>query len=116
MATAAKFRIDVAIHDLLMNSNQRPPAPAEAMGLTLPEPVFPRFPDRLKDPGPETPLRSANGVRRMSTAIHEDGWFLTSVLGCYLAISIPSLRIYLSSTNAISIAGTAGRTTTKSKA
>ncbi len=55
MATAAKFRIDVAIHDLLMNSNQRPPAPAESMGLTLPEPVFPRFPDRLKDPGPETP-------------------------------------------------------------
>jgi len=35
MATAAKFRIDVAIHDLLMNSNQRPPAPAESMGLTL---------------------------------------------------------------------------------
>jgi hypothetical protein len=24
MATAAKFRIDVAIHDLLMNSTQRP--------------------------------------------------------------------------------------------
>ena len=55
MATAAKFPIDVAIHDLLMNSNQRLPAPAEAKGLTLPEPVFPQFPDRLKDPGPETP-------------------------------------------------------------
>jgi hypothetical protein len=26
MATAAKFRIDVAIHDLLMNSSQRAPA------------------------------------------------------------------------------------------
>jgi len=55
MATAAKFRIDVAIHDLLMNSAQKPPMPAEAMGLTLPEPVFPQFPDRLKDPGPDTP-------------------------------------------------------------
>src|SRR6266699_3584893 len=55
MATAAKFRIDVAIHDLLMNSNQRLPAPAEARGLTLPDPVFPQFPGRLKDPGPETP-------------------------------------------------------------
>jgi hypothetical protein len=55
MATAVKFPIDVAIRDLLMNSNQRPPAPAEAKGLTLPEPVFPRFPDRLKGPGPETP-------------------------------------------------------------
>jgi len=30
MATAARFRIDVAIHDLLMNSTQRPPAPANA--------------------------------------------------------------------------------------
>src|SRR5258707_4861652 len=56
MATAAKFRIDVAIHDLLMNSTQRPPAPAQAKGLTLPEPVFPQFPERLGDPGPETPL------------------------------------------------------------
>ena len=55
MATAAKFRIDVAIHDLLMDSKQRRPAPAVASGLTLPEPVFPQFPDRLKDPGPETP-------------------------------------------------------------
>ena len=55
MATAAKFRIDVAIHDLLMNSTQRSPAPAEARGLTLPEPIFPQFPERLTDPGPETP-------------------------------------------------------------
>jgi hypothetical protein len=55
MATAAKFRIDVAIHDLLMNSSLRPPAPPEPKGLTLPEPVFPQFPDRLKDPGPEIP-------------------------------------------------------------
>src|SRR5579864_8411043 len=55
MATAAKFRIDVAIHDLLVNSSQRPPAPAQAKGLTLPEPVFPQFPERLNNPGPETP-------------------------------------------------------------
>jgi sulfatase maturation enzyme AslB (radical SAM superfamily) len=55
MATAAKFRIDVAIHDLLTNSSQRPPAPAEPMGLCLPLPVFPQFPERLADPGPEIP-------------------------------------------------------------
>jgi hypothetical protein len=55
MATAAKFRIDVAIHDLLMNSGQSPPAPVEAMGLSLPESVFPQFPERLNDPCPETP-------------------------------------------------------------
>jgi hypothetical protein len=55
MATAAKFRIDVAIHDLLTNSSQRPPAPAEPRGLTLPQPVFPQYPERLTDPGPEIP-------------------------------------------------------------
>src|ERR1700739_2295370 len=55
MATAAKFRIDVAIHDLLMNSSQRPPAPAAAKGLSLPEAVFPQFPERLNTPGPEIP-------------------------------------------------------------
>src|SRR6201984_2052276 len=55
MATAAKFRIDVAIHDLLVNSGQLPPAPAQAKGLTLPEPVFPQFPERLHNLGPEVP-------------------------------------------------------------
>ena len=50
--TAAKFRIDVAIHDLLM-SNAQGPAPAASMGLELPEPVFPLHPERLADPGPE---------------------------------------------------------------
>jgi MoaA/NifB/PqqE/SkfB family radical SAM enzyme len=50
-----KFRIDIAIHDLLMNSNRRPPEPAEAKGLTLPEPVFPQYPELLNDPGIDTP-------------------------------------------------------------
>jgi MoaA/NifB/PqqE/SkfB family radical SAM enzyme len=54
MAAPARFRIDVDIHNLLMNSNQHTPAPAEAKGLTLPTPVFPQFPERLNDPGPET--------------------------------------------------------------
>jgi MoaA/NifB/PqqE/SkfB family radical SAM enzyme len=57
MATVPSFRIDVAIHDLLMRSSQRPPAPAQEKGLTLPEPVFPRYPERLKDRGPEKPLQ-----------------------------------------------------------
>src|SRR6202049_2691071 len=55
MATAAKFRIDVAIHDLRINSTQMLPPPAAPKGLTLPDPVFPQYPDRLRDPGPETP-------------------------------------------------------------
>src|SRR5271165_2217072 len=53
MATAAaKFRIDVAIHDLLMNSNDQGPVPAAPKGLTLPAAVFPQYPERLQDPGP----------------------------------------------------------------
>jgi hypothetical protein len=52
MATAAKFRIDVAIHDLLMNSVGG--RPARARELTLPGPIFPQFPERLNDPGSES--------------------------------------------------------------
>jgi MoaA/NifB/PqqE/SkfB family radical SAM enzyme len=55
VASAAKFRIDVAIHDLLMNSNPKGPAPALVKGLELPEPIFPLHPEKLSDPGPETP-------------------------------------------------------------
>jgi MoaA/NifB/PqqE/SkfB family radical SAM enzyme len=56
MATApAKFRIDVAIHDLLMNSSPQKPMPAEPRGFTLPEAVFPQHPEKLKEPGPEVP-------------------------------------------------------------
>jgi len=51
----AKFRIDVDIHNLLMNSASSGPLPAEARGATLPEPVFPQYPERLKDPGPQVP-------------------------------------------------------------
>jgi MoaA/NifB/PqqE/SkfB family radical SAM enzyme len=55
MASPAKFRIDVVIHNLLVNSNAQAPMPAQAKGLTLPEPVFPQYPEKLNDPGPETP-------------------------------------------------------------
>lgn len=55
MATPAKFRIDVAIHDLLMNSSPQKPLQLVPKGLTLPEPVFPQYPEKLDDPGPEVP-------------------------------------------------------------
>ena len=55
MATPAKFRIDVAIHDLLMNTAPQPPRPALVKGASLPEPVFPQHPEKLNDPGPEVP-------------------------------------------------------------
>jgi len=56
----AKFRIDVATHDLLMDSNPRAPQPPVSKGLMLPEPIFPRFPEKFNDPGPETPLQQRN--------------------------------------------------------
>jgi radical SAM protein with 4Fe4S-binding SPASM domain len=52
--TPPKFRIDVAIHDLLIN-NPKPPEPVPNRGATLPEPVFPQYPEKLKDPGPDVP-------------------------------------------------------------
>jgi hypothetical protein len=62
MYPAVKFRIDVAIHDLLTNAPQAP-RPAEAKGLTLPRPVFPQFPERLNDPGPDTPPEKRRCLR-----------------------------------------------------
>jgi MoaA/NifB/PqqE/SkfB family radical SAM enzyme len=55
MASPAKFRIDVDIHNLLHASNQKGPEPAKAMGLTLPDPKFPQHPELLNDPGPAVP-------------------------------------------------------------
>jgi MoaA/NifB/PqqE/SkfB family radical SAM enzyme len=55
MATAPKFRIDVAIHDLMRAPNDQKPKLVEPKGLTLPEPVFPQFPQLLHDPGPAVP-------------------------------------------------------------
>jgi len=54
MASAPKFRIDVDIHNLLMNSAPGPMAVPAPKGMKLPEPVFPRFPEKLSDPGPAT--------------------------------------------------------------
>jgi MoaA/NifB/PqqE/SkfB family radical SAM enzyme len=55
MAAQPTFRIDVAVNDLLMHSAANPPSPPPARGATLPEPVFPRYPELLNDPGPEHP-------------------------------------------------------------
>ncbi len=55
MATVPKFRIDVAIHDLLMNGGGQAPQAPQPKGLTLPEPVFPQHPELLPLEGPETP-------------------------------------------------------------
>jgi MoaA/NifB/PqqE/SkfB family radical SAM enzyme len=60
MATVPKFRIDVDIHNLLMNSAPGPVPVPPPKGLTLPEPVFPQHPEKLSDPGPATIPESRN--------------------------------------------------------
>lgn len=60
MASAPKFRIDVDIHSLLMNSAAGPAVPPAVMGTTLPEPIFPQYPEKLSDPGPDVPLAKRN--------------------------------------------------------
>src|SRR5881409_1740217 len=70
MATAPKFRIDVDIHDLLMDSSREPARPAAVKGLTLPEPVFPQYPEKLVDPGPKiAPEKRDWSLSRFSGAI-----------------------------------------------
>ena len=56
-AETPKFRIDVAVNDLLTRSYAPPAAPIDR-GLTLPAAAFPQHPDKLKDPGPATPPES----------------------------------------------------------
>jgi hypothetical protein len=63
MATAPKFRIDIAIHDLLMNGGPQAPRTPPARGLTLPEPVFPQHPELLHQEGPQTPLEKREWSR-----------------------------------------------------
>ena len=46
-----------------MNSNPQGPAPALAGGLELPEPVFPQYPAKLRDPGPEVPPQTRHWGR-----------------------------------------------------
>jgi MoaA/NifB/PqqE/SkfB family radical SAM enzyme len=56
MGTPAKFRVNAGMNELLTNPGaQLPPVRSIGDGEKLPEPVFPQFPDKLADPGPESP-------------------------------------------------------------
>ena len=110
--TPAKFRIDVAIHDLLMNNPQGPSA-AASLGLELPEPTFPLHPERLADPGPEMPPDKRNWtVPELYRQVR--GWLFPYINPAFcLAISIRSRPTCSSNTNATLIAGIAGPSTTR---
>ena len=66
MATTApaKFRIDVDIHNLLMNSSGGPTLPP-AKEATLPDPVFPQYPELLNDAGPELAPQKREWTREL---------------------------------------------------
>ncbi len=55
MAAPARFRIDVALNDLLMKSNPEAALRPTVRSENMPEPIFPQFPEKLADPGPATP-------------------------------------------------------------
>jgi hypothetical protein len=80
MATPApaKFRIDVSIHNLLMNSPSGLPIVPTPKGMTLPEPIFPQYPKFLKDPGPETIPNHRDWTR--SQIFRVGGYVLSSTL------------------------------------
>lgn len=116
MASAAKLRIDVAIHDLLTHSNQQPPAPPASTSATLSEPVFPQYPELLTDTGPETFPEKRDWTREQIWR-KVRGWLIPYIRSRALPGDFSPLPpICLSSTSATSIAGTAGPSTTRSKA
>jgi MoaA/NifB/PqqE/SkfB family radical SAM enzyme len=55
VATVPRFRIDVDIHDMLMSSPPQNVRHPVDRGRKLPNPVFPQFPEKLSDPGPDVP-------------------------------------------------------------
>jgi MoaA/NifB/PqqE/SkfB family radical SAM enzyme len=54
MATSTNCRIDINTNDLLTKPSSGPQLP-QVLGATLPEPVFPQYPVKLQDRGPNTP-------------------------------------------------------------
>ena len=77
MAAAPKLRIDVTMHNLLMHAS-KPPAPAKSVGLTLPGPAYPQYPERIKNPGLD---HDGEGRRWTGKDIYRDarGWLFPNV-------------------------------------
>ena len=95
VATPPKFRIDVAVHDLLMNSNQRPPKPTEDKGLTLPEAVFPQFPEKLADPGLDKPPEGNREWSKAEIYRKMRGWLFPYVRSRVLPGEFHPITAYL---------------------
>ena len=112
----AKFRIDVDIRNLLMNSASSGPTPAVQTGATLPEPVFPQYPELLNDPGPaEIPEERDWTYPQVWRKVR--GWLLPYIRSRVMPGEFHPITAYLFwITSAIWIAGIAGPLITKSRA
>src|SRR5262245_5784882 len=62
VAVQPAFRIDVAINELLRHS-VHPPTPPKPLGATLPEPIFPQYPELRSVPGPAAPPEKRHWTR-----------------------------------------------------
>jgi len=93
MATVPKFRIDVDIHNLLMQPAPGP-VPVPANGLNLPEPVFPQYPEKLSDPGPATIPEKRDWT--MSQVYHKmRGWLFPYIRSRVLPGTFHPITSYL---------------------
>lgn len=71
------FRLDVQLHELLMKAPPKPPVPAKGGELKLPEPVFPRYPEKLAETHPDDVEKPQEHHRRWNaTMVRRDlrGW------------------------------------------
>ena len=88
------FRMDAAIHESLMHSPQEPPAPPKPEDATLPEPVFPQYPELLNDPGPNVPSEKREWTRRQIYRKMR-GWLFPSLRSRVLPGDFHPITAYL---------------------
>src|SRR5215472_215661 len=89
------FRLDVDLHDLLVHSSKMPPTPAAAMGLTLPEPVFPQYPELLQAKGVERPPEKPRKWSRAHLYRMMNGWLFPYVKSRVLPGEFHPITSYL---------------------
>ena len=77
-AVQPAFRIDVSINDLLLHSAVHPPTPPQPKGATIPEPVFPQYPELLTVDGPDEPPERRQWTREQLMR-KARGWLLPYV-------------------------------------
>ncbi len=56
-----RFRVDVDVHQLLMSGHKRGPLTPAGEPMTLPDPVFPRFPEKMGDIEPDAKFLPKEG-------------------------------------------------------